>query len=235
MTAVWRGPVVVTGTDTGVGKTIVTAAIAAAAAAAGLRVAVLKPAQTGTAAGEESDVDTVARLAAPVHVRTLAEYPDPLAPLAAARVAGMAPLRLGDVVAAVQGTGADLVLVEGAGGLLVPVGEGGWSAAELAAELQATAVLVARAGLGTLNHTALTLEALQRRGIPTRVVIGAWPAQPELVHLTNLHDLTGELAGAVPEGVGSWPAEKFREQAPQWLAPGLYGSFDVDGFRAQRR
>ncbi len=231
----WRGPVVVTGTDTGVGKTIVTAAIAAAASAAGLRVAVLKPAQTGVCTGEESDVDTVVRLAAPARVRTLAEYPDPLAPLAAARVAGAAAARLADVLEAVRDTAADLVLIEGAGGLLVPIGEEGWTAADLAAALGAPAVVVARAGLGTLNHVALTLEALRHRDIAARVVIGAWPAEPELVHRTNLHDLAGELAGAIPERVGSWPGEQFRAHAPQWLAPGLYGSFDVDGFRAQAR
>jgi dethiobiotin synthetase len=216
----------VTGTDTGVGKTVVTAAIAAAAGAAGLRVAVVKPGQTGG----ESDVDVVARLAAPALVRTIAAYPDPLAPLAAARVRGLPPLVLDDVAAVVAGLAADVVLVEGAGGLLVRLGER-WTAADLAAALGAPAVVVARAGLGTLNHTALTLEALHRRAIPARVVIGAWPAEPELVHRTNLTDLDGELAGAVPDGAGSWPATAFRAAAPDWLAPGLYGRFDADAFR----
>jgi dethiobiotin synthetase len=229
VTGPWTGLVVVTGTDTGVGKTVVAAAIAAAAGAAGLRVAVLKPAQTGVAGGEESDVDTVARLAAPALVRTLAEYPDPLAPLAAARVSGLPPLVLDEVVDAVRGVSADLTLVEGAGGLLVPLGER-WTAADLAAALDAPAVVVARAGLGTLNHTALTLEALRRRQIPARVVIGAWPAAPELVHRTNLTDLDGELAGAVPDGVGAWAGDDFRAAAPQWLAPGLYGRFDAAAF-----
>jgi dethiobiotin synthetase len=219
------GPVLVTGTDTDVGKTIVTAAIAAAAGAAGLRVAVVKPGQTGG----ESDVDIVRRLAAPAFTRTLAAYPDPLAPWAAARVSGLPPLVLDDVVDAVRGLDADLVLVEGAGGLLVPLGKG-WTAADLAVALGAPAVVVVRAGLGTLNHTALTLEALARRGIAARVVIGAWPATPELVHRTNLVDLPGELAGAVPENVGDWPGERFRAAAPDWLVPGLYGRFDAAAF-----
>ena len=93
---VWSGPVVVTGTDTGVGKTVVTAAIAAAAMRAGRTVGVVKPAQTG----DESDVDSVRRLAGPAVAVALASFPDPLAPLAAARVAGLPPLRLNDVVAA---------------------------------------------------------------------------------------------------------------------------------------
>ncbi|HWH01093.1 MAG TPA: dethiobiotin synthase, partial [Pilimelia sp.] len=173
----WRGPVLVTGTDTGVGKTVVTAAVAAAASAAGLRVAVLKPAQTGVEAGTESDVETVVRLAAPATARTLAEFPEPLAPLPAARVAGLPPLELYAVVDEVRAEAQrhDLVLVEGAGGLLVPMGlrPSGqpWTVADLAVSLDAPAVVVARAGLGTLNHTALTLEALQRRAVRAAVVL----------------------------------------------------------------
>jgi dethiobiotin synthetase len=232
----WRGPVIVTGTDTGVGKTIVTAALAAAATGAGLRVAVVKPGQTGVAGDEETDADAVQRLAAPATVRTLASYPDPLAPLAAARVAGLAPLVLADVLAAVEDLAAEheLVLVEGAGGLLVSMGDGGWTIADLAIALGAPAVVVARAGLGTLNHTALTLETLDRREIPARVVIGAWPDRPELVHRTNLSDLTGELSGVLPDGVGIAEPAEFRQRAADWLAPELHGAFDAEKFRSQQ-
>jgi dethiobiotin synthetase len=231
------GAVVVTGTDTGVGKTIVTAAIAAAATAAGRRVAVVKPAQTGTAEGDEPDAATVARLAEPVTVRTLASFPDPLAPLAAARVAGedaltavMAQLALRTII-----EDHDVTLIEGAGGLLVPMGEGGWTVLDLAAALGATAVVVARPGLGTLNHTALTLQALAHREVPAAVVIGSWPAEPELVHRTNLHDLAGDLAGAVPEGAGALSPALFRREAPHWLAPVLHGRFDPVAFRSHSR
>lgn len=231
------GAVVVTGTDTGVGKTIVTAAIAAAATAAGRSVAVVKPAQTGTAEGDEPDAATVARLAEPVTVRTLASFPDPLAPLAAARVAGedpltavMAQLALRTIV-----EDHDLTLIEGAGGLLVPMGEGGWTILDLAAALGATVVVVARPGLGTLNHTALTLQALEHREVPAAVVIGSWPAEPELVHRTNLHDLAGDLAGAVPEGAGALAPALFRRESPHWLAPLLHGRFDPVAFRSHSR
>ncbi|HEX6497793.1 MAG TPA: dethiobiotin synthase [Micromonosporaceae bacterium] len=232
---VWppRGPVVVTGTDTGVGKTIVTAAVAAAAATAGLRVAVVKPGQTGTATDEETDVATVRRLAAPASARSLAEYPDPLAPLTAARVAGLPAIDLSTAVDEVRADASryDLVLVEGAGGLLVQLGEspGGdtvapWTVADLAVALGAPAIVVARAGLGTLNHTALTLEALDRRGIPACVVIGAWPADPGLAERCNLTDLAGDLAGLVPDGAGGWRPDAFRAAAPGWLTPTLFGS-----------
>jgi dethiobiotin synthetase len=224
--------VLVTGTDTDVGKTVVTAAIAAAAQAAGLRVAVVKPGQTGTADGAPTDVDTINRLAAPTTARTLASYPDPLAPLAAARVAALAPLELYAVVDAVRAEADkhDLVLVEGAGGLLVPMGVRpsgeAWTVADLAVALGTRAVVVARAGLGTLNHTALTLEALSRRAVPTGVVLGAWPAEPELVHWANLTELVPHMVGALPDGAGAMDPGVFRRSAPGWLTPALYGVLD---------
>ena len=216
---------VVTGTGTGVGKTVVTAAVAALA---GGRVAVLKPAQTGIPPGsaEETDVETVTRLAEPDDAVTLASFPDPLAPATAARVAGRPAVALDDVIASARALAAqhDVVLVEGAGGLLVPMGVDGWTVADLAAAVGAPLVVVVRAGLGTLNHTALTLEALSRRRLTALVVIGAWPAHAELVHHTNLADLAGTLAGVVPEGVGAWTPSAFRAAAPAWLAPALHGS-----------
>jgi dethiobiotin synthetase len=231
------GHLVITGTDTGVGKTIVTAAIASAATSAGLRVAVVKPAQTGVATGAETDAATIARLADPATVRTLAAFPDPLAPLAAARVSGERPLTVMAAHLGIRDAGRqhDLTLVEGAGGLLVELGEGGWTVADLATSLGATAIVVARAGLGTLNHVALTLEALDRRGIPAYVVIGAWPAEPELVHRTNMHDLRGELAGVLPEGAGTMAPTVFRREAPHWLSRVLHGDFNPEAFRTRGR
>jgi dethiobiotin synthetase len=225
----------VSGTDTGVGKTIVTAGIAAAAMTRGIRVGVLKPAESGIApdSGMESDVEVVLRLAAPAVARTLVSYPDPLAPLAAAEEAGAVPLAIGDVIEAVRLTedAADLVLVEGAGGLLVPMGEGGWTVAELAVALRCPVAVVCRADLGTLNHTALTLEALDHRGVPALIVVGAWPAEPELVHWRNLTDLPGDLAGVLPAGAGALPPPRFRERAPVWFSPRLFGRADPGRLR----
>ena len=228
----WRGVVLITGTDTEVGKTIVTAAVAAAAQASGLRVAVIKPGQTGIVTGAPTDIDVITRLAGPDTVRTLAEYPEPMAPLAAATVASMAPLELHEVVDAIRAEADkhDLVLVEGAGGLLVPMGVRpsgeAWTVADLATTLGVRTIVVARPGLGTLNHTALTLEALSRRGVPAGVVIGAWPAEPELVHWANLSELVPHLIGALPEGAGRMDPGVFRRSAPGWLTPALYGVID---------
>jgi dethiobiotin synthetase len=218
-----------------VGKTVVAAGIAASAAARGYRVGVLKPAESGVApdSGVESDMETVARLAAPAGARTLVSYPDALAPLAAAEEAGAVPLAIGDVIEAVRVTveGYDVVLVEGAGGLLVPMGEGGWTVAQLAVALRCPVVVVCRADLGTLNHTALTLEALEHRGVPASIVVGSWPVEPELVHWRNLTDLPGELVGVLPAGAGALAPEEFRERAPAWFTPLLYGRADPERLR----
>jgi dethiobiotin synthetase len=225
----------VSGTDTGVGKTVVTAGMAAAAMALGKRVGVLKPAESGIApdSGMESDIEAVLRLAGPAGARTLASYPDALAPLAAAEEAGAVPLAIGDVIEAVRVSedSYDLVLVEGAGGLLVPMGEGGWTVADLAVALRCPVAVVCRADLGTLNHTALTLEALVHRGVRAPIVVGSWPEVPELVHWRNLTDLPGELAGVLPAGAGALPPARFRERAPLWFSPRLYGRADPQRLR----
>lgn len=168
---------VVSGTGTGVGKTVVTAAIAALAstAATALRSS---SAQTGTATGDIPDTETVRRLTGLTDTHELGRLPDPLSPEAAARVAGLTPLDLraaADYVAKLAES-RDLVLVEGAGGLLVRYGPDGGTIADLAATLDAPVAVVAAAGLGTLNHIALTLEALAARKLaPAGAVIGSWP------------------------------------------------------------
>lgn len=205
------GVLVVTGTGTGVGKTVVTAAVAALAVDAGRRVAVLKPAQTGVAPGESGDLDEVRRLAGEdVTRRELARYPEPLAPATAARRAGRCPVTPAEIAAAARelAAGHDLVLVEGAGGLLVRFDGDGGTLADVAAALGAPVLVIAAAGLGTLNHTALTTEALARRGLACPgVVIGCWPAEPDLAARCNLADLpavTGvPLLGSLPAGAGA--------------------------------
>ncbi|WP_114149494.1 dethiobiotin synthase [Glycomyces xiaoerkulensis] len=202
----------VTGTDTGVGKTIATAAIAAGLMAAGATVEVVKIAQTG----DDDDAATAARLSG-APARCLASYPDPLAPSAAARRSGLPALKLAEAADAARAATADAVLLEGAGGLLAPLGEGGWHAGDLAVELGCPAVVVARAGLGTLNHTALTLEALARREVAAAVVIGAWPRRPGPAETENLRDLEGERLGRIPAGAGDLDPEAFRMSAKDWL------------------
>jgi dethiobiotin synthetase len=228
---------VVTGTSTGVGKTVVTAAVAALARADGRRVAVVKPAQTGIDDGD-SDAAEVARLAglAGAAVHELAAYPEPLAPRTAAVRAGMPGPDLAATAAAVRGLAADhdLVVVEGAGGLLVEIGlDPPWTLADLAAELSAPVLVVAAAGLGTLNHTALTAEALAARSLVLAgVVVGAWPQEPALAERCNLTDLDriAGLAGAIPAGAGQADPASFPDLARRSLAPRLGGDFDAADF-----
>lgn len=220
---------VVTGTSTGVGKTVVTAAIAAVAVASGCRVAVAKVTQTGVGPGQPGDVEQVRRLVGcPITCRELARYPEPLAPATAARRAGLAPVTLATAVAAVQDLAAvhDLVLLEGTGGLLVPLDGAGATLADIAAALVAPVLVVVAAGLGTLNHTALTAEALRTRGLSCAgIVIGAWPAEPDLAARCNVADLptvTGlPLLGALPDGAGRLTPAEFLLLAQRDLGTGL--------------
>ncbi|WP_410673378.1 dethiobiotin synthase [Amycolatopsis sp. cmx-4-68] len=228
------GTVVVSGTGTDIGKTVVTAAVAANAR--DVSVAVVKPGQSGVVPGEPGDVDEVRRLSGVEDVHELARYRDPLSPEAGAQREGRAPLTLDDVADAVRKTAGrcDLVLVEGSGGLLVRFGA--WTVADLARALDAPVLLVTTASTGTLNTTTLALEALRRRDVACAgVVVGAWPGEPDLVARSNLADLTaiaGEpLAGVLPDRAASAPC--FRDIARAGLGPRLGGYFDAGAFIRQ--
>ena len=204
---------VVTGTGTGVGKTVTTAALTAAARQAGVDVAVCKPVQTGTDTGDD-DLAEVTRLTGLAKVVGLARYPQALAPRAAAEQAGKPlPTRRNMLkfIRAVDRPG-QLTLVEGAGGLLVEIAEAGMTLRDLAADLGAAALVVATAELGTLNHTALTVESLAAHGISCAgLVIGNWPMQPGVVETSNRSALVrlAPLRAALPAGAGSMKSGEF--------------------------
>jgi dethiobiotin synthetase len=116
----------------------------------------------------------------------------------------------------------DTVLVEGSGGVLVRLDTEGGTLLDLAGQVAAGVVVVTSAGLGTLNHTELTVTALRARGIePTGLVIGSWPSEPGLAETCNLDDLprvTGvPLMASIPEGAGSLTREAFGRQWPGWF------------------
>ncbi len=236
---------IVTGTGTGVGKTIVTAALAALARERGESVAVVKPAQTGVQADEPGDLDVVARLGGASSLHELARYPDPLAPAAASRLSELpAPSRpiVTKYIAELADTH-DLVLVEGAGGSLVQFDNEGTTIVDLATDLVADRgtdlgvelIVVADPGLGTLNHTALTLEALERRGYAApSVVLGRWPTNPDLACRSNLIDLAVMLGapinGAIQDAAAHLERAEFLAVAKAGLAPHLGGQFDGADF-----
>lgn len=231
------GVIVVSGTGTGVGKTVVTAALAALAADNGQRVAVVKPAQTGATQGEPGDIDEIRRLAQVTDLHELARFRYALAPEASARLSQRPAVDLAQAARLVGELAADrdLVLIEGAGGLAVRYDACGTTIADLAGRLGASVLVVATAGLGTLNHTALTLAALSARGLQCAgVVIGAWPARPDLAMRCNLADLRSiagrPLAGVVPDGAGALDPARFITTARNALAPEFGGTFDPAEF-----
>ncbi|MGH9038380.1 MAG: dethiobiotin synthase, partial [Acidimicrobiia bacterium] len=146
------------------------------------------------------DADYVAA-AAGVPVSEGLRLAEALAPAVAAERAGIKI----DVDALVswcrhQAEGVDVLVVEGAGGLLVPL-SGDVTMADLAARLGADVVIALRPGLGTLNHTALTLEAAWSRGLPvTGLVVCGWPAEPGVTETTNLERLAAmaPILGLIP-------------------------------------
>lgn len=230
--------VVVTGTNTDVGKTVVTAAVATLAATRGTSVAVVKPAQTGVTADEPGDLATVQHLAGVTDLHEYVRYPDPLSPAAAARRSGIPPLDFDDTVRRIAelADSRRLVLVEGAGGLLVRNDEDGSTLADLAHALKAPVLLVAHPNLGTLNIAALTLEAMAARGLDLAgIVLGSWPAEPDLAMRSNIRDLetigARPLAGALPEGAGRLDPAEFLLAARAGLAPAFGGTFDPAVFR----
>lgn len=222
--------VVITGTGTGVGKTIVTAALASHTAQAGLEVAVCKPVQTGSGPDGQGDDDLaeVGRLSGVGHLVSVARYPDPLAPAAAAEATGRPLPTAAEILAAIRAADRPgrLTLVEGAGGLLVEIAASGVTLRDLATELGAPVLVVCQAGLGTLNHTALTLEALERKNLSCAgVVIGAWPASPGAAEDYNRGALArlAPVRAVLPAGAGALPPSAFAAMSgqafdPDWVA-----------------
>ena len=233
----------VVGTGSGVGTTVVTAALAALALSRGQRCTVVKPAQTGTPDGAAGDVEAVVRLAGDeVRAVELARYEDPLSPAAAARRSGREPVDPARCAAAVLEAEreTDLVLVDGGGGLLVRYDEDGFTPAELARTLRLPLVVVVAAVGDTVNATALTLEAAAHRGLDlTGLVIGSWPEPAGLAERSNVADLemlaARPLLGALPAGLGSRDRADFLATARAGLSPALGGTFDATAFRHATR
>jgi dethiobiotin synthetase len=188
----------VTGTGTEVGKTVVAATIARTLAGEGLRVAVFKPAVTGLDEGIETDHELLRRASgsdqsdeeiAPYR------YGPPASPHLVAAMAGeeIDPERLREA-ARIAARGADAIVCEGVGGLLVPLSPG-YLVRDLAADLGYPLVIVASPGLGTINHTLLTVEAARAVGLEVAaVVLNPWPEEPSEIECSNRETIAA-LAG----------------------------------------
>jgi dethiobiotin synthetase len=199
----------VTGTDTGAGKTVLAAALCAAMRAAGERVAAFKPVVTGVDepadGGWPADHELLASVtgARPRDVCAVT-YGPAVSPHLAAELAGAAAVPLDDCVAAARraAAGADALVVEGVGGLLVPLSDDA-SVRDLAVALALPLVIAARPGLGTINHTLLTIESARAAGLDVRaVVLTPWPAQPSVMQRSNrdtISCLGGVEVATLPE------------------------------------
>lgn len=206
----------VTGTDTGVGKTLVAGALALAHRQTGRRVGVFKPIATGCryligvglVSGDAEFLAWAADTDYPLSTLNPVRYAAPLSPLAAARRTGQ-PIDFealaGAFAAATRGR--DLVLVEGIGGLLVPLTRT-LTVLDLAEAMRLPLLIVARGALGTLNHTLLTVQAARSRGLAVAAIaINRYrPSSPDLSEEDNpaiLADLTGLPVICVPDDLDS--------------------------------
>jgi dethiobiotin synthetase len=214
----------VTGTDTGVGKSVVAAAICAALAARGEPVAAFKPAVTGLdeQPGEWlHDHVLLARAAggrqAPEEVAPY-RFGPAVSPHYAAELAGQTiePAR---ILAAARRH--ELLICEGVGGLMVPITPG-YLVRDLAVDLGLPVVIAARTGLGTINHTLLTIEAARAAGLSVNgVVMTPWPSNPEPIEHSNRHTIERlggvPVAGLPPTNPDSLAAAGARLPLDDWL------------------
>jgi dethiobiotin synthetase len=208
--------VFVTGTGTEVGKTVVAASIARTLHAEGRDVAVFKPAMSGLDEGGESDAELLRRAAGSSQsVEAIApyRYGPPVSPHLGAELEGegIDPERL-VALARAAGGAADFLVCEGVGGLLVPLTLE-YSVRDFAIDLGLPLVIAAKPGLGTINHTLLTVESARAAGLePRLVVLTPWPREPTAIERSNLEAV--ERLGGVPverlawldlEAPSSWP------------------------------
>lgn len=200
----------VTGTDTGVGKTVVSCALARALRARGHDVGVMKPVETGVEASGPADalaLRSAAGVEDPLEWICPERFALPAAPNVAAAAEGR-EVKLDAVRTAFARLAAthEVCLVEGAGGFLVPI-RNGYAMADLARELGLPVLVVARAALGTINHTRLTLEAIEARALPLAGVVishAGGPLSP--ADARNLEALKTELGARLVGEIPPLPA-----------------------------
>lgn len=214
--------IAITGTNTDVGKTVATAAIAAVLKRRGIEVVAAKPIQTGEAPGQ-GDAAAVEKLAG-IETFERWRYPEPLAPNLAARRAGIQTPTLDEVAEWIRSLDAPgrVVLVEGAGGLLVRLADD-YTLADIAKATGAPLVVVTSLGLGSLNLAELTCVQARAMGLEVLGLIGgSMPDNPDLptrLNVEELPEVTGvDYWGHLPEGCGRLDPAEFAEVA--WDAIG---------------
>ncbi len=224
----------ITGTDTGVGKTIVAATLALLLRLRGVNVGVMKPVTSGCREEDgrlvSDDAELLCQAAGVPCSEHVAPYllREPLAPAEAAKIDGVMIdfSRIKDSYRQLC-KNHDVVVVEGAGGLMVPLA-GGLLVADLVRELELKLLVVARPGLGTINHTVLTCFAAQQMGISVAgVIVNDFPAMPGAAERSATHHI-GSLCGAPVLGI--WPHRDDSDQVEivDYLANWLHDQPETD-------
>ncbi|MBN1419255.1 MAG: dethiobiotin synthase [Planctomycetes bacterium] len=226
----------VTGTDTGVGKTLVASAIARVLADRGLAVGAMKPAETGIRRAPGPDVRQLAAAArdrGDLALRAPYAFRAPLAPWIAAALEGarIAPRRILGCFRAIARE-RDLVVVEGAGGLRVPYARG-LDAGGIARLLGLPVLIVARDALGTINHTVLTVEAARRQGLRIAgIVLNRIRSRSDPSIDSNAHALAemtrARLLGTLPYLARRDPAALARAARRHLDLARLFGTMGLD-------
>ena len=232
----------ITGTDTSVGKTVVTASLAHCLSSKHENISVVKPVQTGTSTQPVLDIDFVYKVMNrdfQFEDHCFYSFSEPLSPKTAA------DLEKSDIDTdyikskiAAQVKLSDLVIIEGAGGLLVPI-TANYLMADLAKDLRSPIIIVTRPDLGTINHTLLTVESAKKRGIEILgIVINNFPLVPEDCEKTNPAEiirLTGlPVIGVIHEDkmidVEQGNIGLIRQNSLSSFVPQMGGSFDIGSF-----
>lgn len=197
----------ITGTDTGVGKTVVTAALSSCLIKKNIKVNCLKPFQTGTECPVVHDIEFVYKvMERPFDINRVCPFrlKKPLSPYYACKMEKI-DYKVSDFIKAIEGRVEEgsVNLIEGAGGIRVPITKN-YFMSDLAKDLGAKVLIVARPGLGTINHTLLTIDHVESCGLEVMgVVISSYPVKPGLAVRTNisqLREVSGvDILGVVPE------------------------------------
>jgi dethiobiotin synthetase len=232
----------ITGTDTGVGKTVVSAALGWNLIQSGKKVGVMKPIQTGTDLVGLMDIEFIQKvLETSYALEEVCPYrfPHPVAPFVASSLVGQIidTDRLKSNFLRMSSTN-DVVIVEGAGGLLVPIKKN-YLMSDLAFDLELQTIVVTSPFLGTLNHTLLTIECAKSRGLKLYgIAINSFPANPSVAERTNpelIIQMTGEkVVGVLPYdpdlSVEDGRVGKLRESSYSSFNVELGGSFVIEEF-----
>lgn len=232
----------ITGTDTGVGKTVVVAALGFTLRYLGKKVAPMKPVQTGTLSEGLMDIEFVQMVMDtdyPLEEVCPYRFPHPLAPSVAARLVEE-EIDLEGIKSAFYklASSHDTVIVEGAGGLLVPIREN-YLMSDLAFDLEIPVIIVSRPGLGTLNHTLLTAQTAKAKGLKiSGVVISGFPSEPSIAERTNPEMILSlakvPILGILPfdpeVSVEEGRVGNLRNISSASFAPELGGSFRIEDF-----